>query len=99
MRQNGVTALPRVAGPLLILLLTGFIYIFNSPGIGMNESTLAYFLSLVIGLGSYLVWKYIVAGVLTLHLVNSYVYLGNHPFWIHVNAVARRMLTPATPGN
>lgn len=50
--------------------------------------------SLVIGLGSYLVWKYIVAGVLTLHLVNSYVYLGNHPFWIHVNSVARRMLTP-----
>jgi hypothetical protein len=41
----------RVIGPILILLLTGFIYMFNSPGIGLNEQTLAYFLSLVIGLG------------------------------------------------
>ena len=44
-------AAERIVGPMLILLLTGFIYIFNSPGIGMNKSTLAYFFSLVIGLG------------------------------------------------
>jgi hypothetical protein len=47
----GARTVERVIGPILILLLTGFIYTFNSPGIGLNETTLAYFLSLVIGLG------------------------------------------------
>lgn len=45
------SAAQAVLGPLLILLLTGFIYMFNSPGIGLNDRTLAYFLSLVIGFG------------------------------------------------
>jgi uncharacterized protein YggT (Ycf19 family) len=50
--------------------------------------------SLLIGLGSYLVWKYIITGVLTLHLVNSYVFLGNHPLWSSINAIGREMLKP-----
>jgi hypothetical protein len=32
-------------------------------------------------LGAYLAWKYFIAGLLTLHIVNSYVFLGNHAFW------------------
>jgi hypothetical protein len=48
--------------------------------------------ALVLGLGSYLVWKYVIAVVLILHLVNSYVYLGKHLFWSHLNTVARRLL-------
>jgi uncharacterized protein YggT (Ycf19 family) len=47
-----------------------------------------------IGLGSYLVWKYVIVGVLVLHIINSYVYLGSHPFWAQVSAVARRILRP-----
>ena len=51
----------------------------------------------VIGLSSYLSWKYIIAGVLTLHAVSSYVYLGSHPYWGSVTAVARQMLRPLKP--
>ena len=51
----------------------------------------------LVGLSGYLSWKYLAAAFLTLHLVNSYVYLGNHPFWNGVNATARALLTPLRP--
>jgi uncharacterized protein YggT (Ycf19 family) len=50
--------------------------------------------SLVIGLGSYLSWKYIAGVLLALHLLNSYIYFGKHPFWSYVNAEARMLLWP-----
>ena len=50
--------------------------------------------ALVIGLGSYLAWKYLIVAVLMLHVVNSYVYFGNHAFWNHVHVLARRLLLP-----
>jgi uncharacterized protein YggT (Ycf19 family) len=50
--------------------------------------------SLLIGLDSYLVWKYVIGALLTLHLLNSYVYFGRHPFWNYVNATARTLLQP-----
>jgi uncharacterized protein YggT (Ycf19 family) len=50
--------------------------------------------SLVIGLGSYLWWKYIAGTLLALHLLNSYIYFGKHPFWSYVNAEARTVLRP-----
>jgi len=50
--------------------------------------------ALVIGLGSYLVWKYIAGALLVLHLLNSYIYFGKHPFWAYVNAEARTLLLP-----
>ena len=50
--------------------------------------------SLIIGLASYLAWKHIIVGVLALHLLNSYVYLGSHPFWKNISLVARRLLWP-----
>jgi len=48
----------------------------------------------VLGLGTYLAWKYLIVGILVLHLLNSYVYLGNHPVWNFVNATARNLLSP-----
>ena len=48
----------------------------------------------VIGAGSYLSWKYLIVGILVLHLFNSYVFLGNHPIWNFVNATARNLLYP-----
>ena len=48
----------------------------------------------VIGLGSYLTWKYLIVGVLLLHLLNSYVYLGNSPLWAFINATAHGLLAP-----
>jgi len=48
----------------------------------------------VIGLGSYLVWKYVIATVLSLHMLNSYIYFGRHPFWAYIAAVAQLLLRP-----
>ena len=50
--------------------------------------------SLVIALGSYLVWKYLIAALLALHLLNSYIYFGKNPFWNYVNATAKQSLRP-----
>jgi len=50
--------------------------------------------ALVIGLNSYLVWKYLIGALLTLHLLNSYIYFGKYPFWSYVNAKARTLLSP-----
>jgi len=48
----------------------------------------------LIGLGSFLTWKYLIGVVLALHIVNSYIYLGNHPLWDFVNLTARRIIQP-----
>ena len=48
----------------------------------------------VIGLGSYLVWKYVIALVLGLYLLNSYIYFGRHPFWAYIAAAAQPLLRP-----
>jgi uncharacterized protein YggT (Ycf19 family) len=50
--------------------------------------------ALVIGLGSYLTWKYLAGALLVLHLLNSYIYFGKHPFWGYVNAGAQILLSP-----
>jgi uncharacterized protein YggT (Ycf19 family) len=50
--------------------------------------------SLVIGLGGYLVWKFLIGALLALHLLNSYIYFGRHPFWNYVNATAQTLLKP-----
>jgi uncharacterized protein YggT (Ycf19 family) len=50
--------------------------------------------SLVIGLGSYLTWKHLIGALLVLHLLNSYIYFGKHPFWSYVNAGAQALLSP-----
>jgi len=50
--------------------------------------------ALIVGLNSYLVWKYLIGALLALHLLNSYIYFGKHPFWKYVNAEARTLLLP-----
>jgi uncharacterized protein YggT (Ycf19 family) len=49
---------------------------------------------LVIGLGSCLSWRYLIGGLLALHLVSSYVYLGNQPFWNFIALTGRNLLRP-----
>lgn len=48
----------------------------------------------VIGAATYLSWKYLIVGILLLHLLSSYIYFGNHPFWNFVNVTARNLLSP-----
>jgi len=50
--------------------------------------------SLVIGLGSYLVWKIPAGAILALHLLNSYVYFGKNPFWKYISVTAQTFLSP-----
>lgn len=50
--------------------------------------------ALVIGLDSYLVWKFPLGALLLLYLVSSYVYFGKHPFWNYVAATAQELLQP-----
>jgi uncharacterized protein YggT (Ycf19 family) len=48
----------------------------------------------VIGLAAYLALKFFLVGLLALHLLNSYVYLGDLPFWSFVHTTARGLLRP-----
>ena len=50
--------------------------------------------SLVIGLGSYLALEISAGALLVLHLLNTYIYFGKHPFWKYVNATAQTLLPP-----
>jgi len=50
--------------------------------------------AVVIGLGSYLAWKIFIVALLILHLLNSYIYFGKHPFWNYVNVTAQKLLSP-----
>ena len=53
--------------------------------------------SLVIALGSCLVWKFLLAALLALHLLNSYIYFGKNPFWDYVSATSKQLLRPLEP--
>ena len=50
--------------------------------------------ALVIGLGSYLAWKYVAGALLALHLLNSVIYFGKHPFWNYINTTGQTLLQP-----
>jgi len=49
---------------------------------------------LLVGLGLFSSLKYLLPQLLLLHLVCSYVYLGNHPFWEFVSITAQNLLAP-----
>jgi uncharacterized protein YggT (Ycf19 family) len=93
--------LPWVIRVFLPLVIIGILWLFIYPlltrlaiiphvksGIHLAEE------AVVIGLGSYLAWKYLIAGILLLHLFSSYIYVGKHPFWDFVNATAGNLLRP-----
>lgn len=50
--------------------------------------------ALLIGVGAYLAWWPLLIGALVLHVLNSYIYFGAHPFWGFVEATGRRILSP-----
>lgn len=50
--------------------------------------------AVLLGISAFLVWKYLIAGLLALHVLNSYVYLGNYPFWTFVTVAAQNLLKP-----
>ena len=48
---------------------------------------------LVLGLASFLAWKYLILGILVVHLLNSYIHLGRSPFLDLASDTARHLLT------
>jgi uncharacterized protein YggT (Ycf19 family) len=48
----------------------------------------------VMGLAAYLTLKFLLLGLLALHMVNSYVYLGEFSFWRFVNTTTGALLRP-----
>jgi hypothetical protein len=48
----------------------------------------------LVAIASVLTWKYVVALFLGLHLLNTYVYLGNSSFWQFVTLTGNRLLWP-----
>ena len=47
-----------------------------------------------LGLAAYLTWKYLLAGVLALYLLSSYVYLGHHALWNFLALTGKNILAP-----
>lgn len=50
--------------------------------------------SVIIGLGGFLALKWLIVGILLLHLVNSYVYIGPQPVWNYASDTSRNLLRP-----
>lgn len=53
--------------------------------------------AIVIAIGSYLVWKFLIVGLFALYLLNSYIYFGKHPFWDYVTVTTQKLLEPLKP--
>lgn len=48
----------------------------------------------LLGLGSYLVWRWALVGLFAAHLLNAHVYLGDHAIWDYLTRVANTVLAP-----
>ena len=48
----------------------------------------------VLGLGAYLTWRFVIAAVLVFFLLSSYIYFGNQPFWNFINATGSNLARP-----
>ncbi len=49
---------------------------------------------LILGLGAYLTWKFVIAAFLVLFVLSSYVYFGNQPFWNFIGLTGRNLVRP-----
>lgn len=95
---GGIDNWPRWAKFLLPLVVTALFWGLASwPFAGLHAKptmSLAHRIeeALVIGLNTYLLWKFVIGALLALHLLNNYIYFGKHPFWNYVNVTAQKLL-------
>jgi uncharacterized protein YggT (Ycf19 family) len=85
--------LPLIAGGVVWFALHP---VFTGLGVVPHAGSMRVLLgqTCVMGLASYLSWKYVLGGLLALYLLNSYVYLGSHPFWAFVTLTGGNILGP-----
>ncbi len=83
--------LPPLAGVLLWLPIHPLL---SQLGLLPSAASIALILEqgLVLGLALFLAWKYLILGILLVHLLNSYVYLGRSPFLDLASDTARHLL-------
>ena len=48
----------------------------------------------ILGLCAYTPWEWLLIGLFAIHFLNTYVYLGHHPFWEYISLTAKRLLWP-----
>lgn len=101
MQLGWVEHLPPWAKLLLPLVVVGLVWALGSPGLvrlGIVPKRApgwhTWEEGLFLGLTSYLTLEPFILGVCLLYLANSYVYLGNAPFWHFVNATGGNLLSP-----
>jgi uncharacterized protein YggT (Ycf19 family) len=90
--------------PAILKLLLPFFFMFllwcllNKPLVAMEilpaPKSILHLIEqgVVVALGIYLAWKYLILAVLLLHLLNSYIYFGAWPFWNFIDNSARQIL-------
>lgn len=91
-----------IIAKLILPFLAGALFWFVLHPLFARMSIVPYTKSMVqvleqsatIGVAVYLACKYLIVGILLLHLLNSYVYLGVHAFWNFVNTTANNILYP-----
>jgi len=93
--------LPQFVKVFLPLILGGLVWWATNPVLvwinsvpQAKSATQVYSQAALIGAGAYLSWRFIIAAFLFFHLLNSYVYLGNHPVWNYVNVTSKNFLKP-----
>ena len=96
-----VERLPFVVKLLLPVLVTTALWLVLSPLLARAEilphaSSAGALVKqgLLISVGTGLVCKYVVAAVLLLHFLNSYIYFGKHPLWKYISVTAQKLLSP-----
>lgn len=96
-----IEALPSVIKPLLPLVLTAAAWWFANPwlaslGLTARPGSVVHLVqqSLLVGFGTCLAWKYFLAGLLFLGVLNTYLYLGNLSFWTYIQTTVGNLVRP-----
>jgi uncharacterized protein YggT (Ycf19 family) len=87
----------RLVAPLLVALplwLGLSSLLIHQRILGLTPLRLRIEQGLVVGLGGYLPWTYLIASVLGLYILASYVYFGNHSFWAYIEVTGRNLIAP-----
>ncbi len=91
-------ALLRLLLPPLLIIVTWRVAqpSLVSAGVlpGARDAARVWEQGLVLAAGAIFAWKFIIAGLMVLHLANSYVYLGEAAFWPWVDTTAKNLLGP-----
>ena len=101
LQLGGVARWPAALQVLLPGVLAGLIWMLAYPLLARTEvvhrvSSIPHLFGQagLVGIETYLSLKQLLPAILLLHLVSSYVFLGNNPFWDFIGITGRKILRP-----